>query len=134
MLIGVILVIINLCKILAGFGYLSDTLVSKFDKVFMKYCLHTLYLSIIIDLVFLNITISSFSSVETVKNPISELYDVNSNFSQFDLDSSKTEEQKIASKKEENMDKNKTEHDFSITLYGLLLCSVCVIYMIIIGE
>ena len=76
----------------------------------------------------------SFSSVETVKNPISELYDVNSNFSQFDLDSSKTEEQKIASKKEENMDKNKTEHDFSITLYGLLLCSVCVIYMIIIGE
>jgi hypothetical protein len=52
MLVGLILVIINLCKILAGFGYLSDTFVSKYDKLFMKYSLHILYASIIIDLLF----------------------------------------------------------------------------------
>jgi len=133
MIIGMILVIVNLCKILAGFGYLSDALASKFDKIFMKYCLHILYGSILIDLVFLNITIPSFSL--PVQNSISELYDVNSNFSQPDADSSKVEEQKIALEKEESMDKNKkTEYDFSVTLYGLLLCSFCVIYLIVIGE
>jgi hypothetical protein len=91
MIVGIILVIINLCKILAGFGYLSDTFVSKYDKLFMNYSLRILYASILIDLIFLNLTIPSFFSLEVVTNPISELYDENSNFSQLDADSSKAE-------------------------------------------
>lgn len=135
MLVGLILVIINLAKILAGFGYLSDAFVSKYDKIFIKYSLHILYSSILIDLIFLNLTIPSFSSLKPIQNPISELYDVNSNVSQFDVDSSKLEEQKTAPEKEESMDKNKkTEYDFSITLYGLFLCSICVISILVIGE
>jgi hypothetical protein len=133
MIVGILLVIINISKILVRYGYLSDTFVSKYDRLFIKYSLHIFSFSTLIDVLFLNLAVPSLSSLESVINPLFELYDENSNFSQFDEDSSKAEEQKTDSKKEQSQDKNKKQ-DFSITLYGLFFFTVSVISILIIGK
>lgn len=143
MIFSLVFLIMNLYKHLANRGYLSNVFVRNSDQLFMNFKVQIFYFSVLCDVLVFDITIL-MSFLETTTNsipttpipttPITEDLSIEDSSSSEIDDFSNEDEQEMTSKKEESLDKNKTEYDFSITFYGLILCSVCLIYMLIIGE